>query len=44
VGLAILLSDAISIEDFLSFKNFHCQQQRQVFTACSPVETAHNTP
>jgi len=39
VGLAIFLSDAISIEDFLSYQNCHCQRQRKVFNVCSPVET-----
>jgi hypothetical protein len=33
------MSNAISIEDFLSFQNCHHQRQRQVFTVFSPVET-----
>jgi hypothetical protein len=40
VGPVILLSDAISIEDLLSFQHCHDQQQGQVFSVGSPVETS----
>jgi hypothetical protein len=36
----ILLSDAIPIEDFPSFQHCYRQQQQQVFTVGSPVETS----
>ncbi len=42
MGQAILLSDAISIEDFLSFQNCHRHRQRHVFTVGLPVETPLN--
>jgi len=34
MGPAISMSDASSIEDFLSFQNHHHQQQQQVFIYC----------
>jgi hypothetical protein len=37
VGLAILLSSAISIEDFLTFQNCHRQRQQHVFIVLTTV-------